>query len=393
MKRFLAFLLTLCLILTLCACGDSKDETPATTPKATEAVEPEVTEPEFTEPEETEPEVTEPEVTEPEVTTEPVILEMVVEEVVEDGENSLEKLSMAGAVASGSIPWMNGDDTCDKAIDGDISTFFDAVENGWLEIDFGGIASFNVIGFSPRNSFLDRMIDGTFYVSNDGVDWTPVYTVESRPAYKMNFAYLDKTYDCRYIRYDIPSGQRDNGENYIANIAEVAIYRTPGSGSEETAADAISEETVLELLKKEYELNRYLFCGYMRCGGNTKGSPEYPGKKLYNCTEEDKDEWSEWEAYVNSICCGEASKAALSSPSIVNIDGQTYSDWDSDPWDPDFSDSFTIALKSSDADKAVYTVTAAALADPAVTKDCEYTFENTPDGWRISSVVGSWSLE
>lgn len=164
-------------------------------------------------------------------------------------------------------------------------------------------------------------------------------------------------------------------------------------GCENKSTGSISEETVLELLKDEYELNLYLSCGYMKCEGGTAGTPEYPEKKFYKCGEEDKDEWSEWEAYVGGIYCGEAAKTALADSSIVNINGMTYSSWDGEPWQPDFSDSFTVTLKSSDADKAVYTVTAAAIEDASVTKDCEYTFENTPDGWRISSVDGKWSLD
>lgn len=62
MKKILALILALCMVLSLAACGDNaKDDTPATTP-APEATEPEVTEPEVT--------TTEPE-TEPVTTTEP----------------------------------------------------------------------------------------------------------------------------------------------------------------------------------------------------------------------------------------------------------------------------------------------------------------------------------
>ena len=69
MKKFLAILLSACMLISLAACSDNGSQ-PNDNPDATQ---PEVTEPEVTEPEVTEPEVTEPEVTEPEVTepTEP----------------------------------------------------------------------------------------------------------------------------------------------------------------------------------------------------------------------------------------------------------------------------------------------------------------------------------
>lgn len=250
MKRFLALLLSLCMILSLAACGDTKDDTPATQPKATEEAEPEVTEPEVTEPEVTEPEVTEPEETEPEV-VEPEVpevefVEPEVEEIVTDGDKNLEKLSMKNVTVTGSTPWNNCNEVCTNAVDGDISTYFDGVANGWMEIDFGGKVKFDVIGYAPRSSFQARMKDGMFYVSDDGDDWTLVYTVESVPAYKINYAYLDQTYECRYIRYDVPSGYRDNGEEYLANIAEVGIYRTVEAEAETEAETEVETEAETE---------------------------------------------------------------------------------------------------------------------------------------------------
>ena len=82
MKKVIAVIFALALILCLAACGNdvpAEETQPKTTvsdatkPEVTqpEVTEPETTEPEFTEPEVTEPDVTEPEVTEPEVTDPP----------------------------------------------------------------------------------------------------------------------------------------------------------------------------------------------------------------------------------------------------------------------------------------------------------------------------------
>ena len=127
-----------------------------------------------------------------------------------------------------------------------------------MEIDFGGLVTFDVIGFCPRTSFQARMVDGMFYVSNDGLDWTMIYTVPEKPAYKMNYVYLEQPVECRYIRYDVPSGHSEaTGEDYLANIAELGIYRTvdavgeesleaPAEGEAETPVDGIQDEAETE---------------------------------------------------------------------------------------------------------------------------------------------------
>lgn len=138
----------------------------------------------------------------------------------------LNKISLDKASVKGTAPWNNGDDTADKVIDGDPQSFFDGVANGWLEIDFGEKLSFNVIGYAPRSGFQGRMVGGKFYGSDNGKVWTLLYEVKASPAAGINYAFLDKEYSYRYLRYDVPSGRADGAaEDYLCNIAEIELYR------------------------------------------------------------------------------------------------------------------------------------------------------------------------
>lgn len=87
---------------------------------------------------------------------------------VEMGDISLEAVPMDNPTVTGSTPWNNGADTADKAVDGDTLTFFDGVEDGWLEIDRGNTAEFDVIAYAPRTGFEGRMTGGKFYGSKNG---------------------------------------------------------------------------------------------------------------------------------------------------------------------------------------------------------------------------------
>ncbi len=126
------------------------------------------------------------------------------------------EVSLAGATVTGSAPWNNGSDVAQKAVDGDINSYFDGVSDGWVEIDFGKETSFSAIGFCPRNGFADRMLGGTFYGSNDGSSWTELYTIGSNPAFEMTYADIGSPKTYRYLRYDVPGG--------LCNIAEIKIY-------------------------------------------------------------------------------------------------------------------------------------------------------------------------
>ncbi len=143
------------------------------------------------------------------------------------------KLVPAGVTGSGS--WKDtASTTCEKAYDGDMSTYFDGLEGGYVTIDLGKPCTIGNIAYCPRESYEARMIDGYFSVSLDGADWTKVYTVETKPAYKMNFTQEFENLQARYVRYEVPTGAPasplNNDSVYLCNVAEIAVYGTTDGG-------------------------------------------------------------------------------------------------------------------------------------------------------------------
>ncbi len=126
------------------------------------------------------------------------------------------EISLADATVTGSDPWNNGADVAQKAVDGDINSYFDGVSDGWIEIDLGKEGAIGAIGFCPRNGFADRMLGGTFYGSNDGKNWDELYTIGSNPKFEMNYADIGGPMMYRYIRYDVPGG--------LCNVAEIKLF-------------------------------------------------------------------------------------------------------------------------------------------------------------------------
>lgn len=133
--------------------------------------------------------------------------------------------------ASGSDAWRNSSNDYSKAFDGDIDTFFDGLESGWVQADLGAVYDIDTIGFSPRRGYEYRCTDGKFLLSADGVNWTEAYTVTNKPVYGMQYiSDLKGDTKARYIRFEIPSGTPANQYNkdnvYNCNIAEIAVYGT-----------------------------------------------------------------------------------------------------------------------------------------------------------------------
>ncbi len=137
------------------------------------------------------------------------------------GEMTLEEISPESAAVTGSTPWNNGADVAAKAFDGDVGTFFDGVEGGWLQIDLGAETEFDVLGFVPRSAYESRMAGGVFQGSNDGKTWEVLYTVDGTPAGGYNYAFMKDGCKYRYIRYSGPEGSAD----FLCNIAEITLYK------------------------------------------------------------------------------------------------------------------------------------------------------------------------
>ena len=77
------------------------------------------------------------------------------------------------------------------------------------------------------------MIDGFISVSADGQNWTKVYTVENKPAYKMNYTDEFENLKARYVRYEVPTGAPTSplskDDVYLCNIAEIAVFGSQGA--------------------------------------------------------------------------------------------------------------------------------------------------------------------
>ena len=134
-----------------------------------------------------------------------------------DGDVEYTKIDVTEDMITSSTPYNNGSDVAAKAFDGNVSTFFDGVENGWIKVDLGERMLIGKIGFAPRSGYESRL-NGTFYGSVDGVVWTLIYQIRSAPMRQTTVDYtkFKSVAAFRYIKYE---NTRD-----CANIAEFEIY-------------------------------------------------------------------------------------------------------------------------------------------------------------------------
>jgi hypothetical protein len=135
--------------------------------------------------------------------------------------------------AFGTAPYAAGSEY-GKATDGDPATFFDAAVavGGYTGIDLGanGAKRISSIVFTPRAGFESRMVGGTFQGSNDGSNYTTLYTVTA--ASSVGATVSVNTYQSyRYLRYV-------GSSNSYCNIAEMAFYSINGTPLTGTAFGA-----------------------------------------------------------------------------------------------------------------------------------------------------------
>ncbi|MBR4201810.1 MAG: discoidin domain-containing protein [Oscillospiraceae bacterium] len=154
--------------------------------------------------------------------------------VISDVKGSIErenKIDLTGKTVTGSNAWHDdAANSCEKAFDGSKSTFFDGVGDGYTQIDLGEVYDFETFGFCPRSGYEPRCIDGMIQVSDDGENWTTVYTIQGEQGYGMHYVKPQTEASGRYVRYTVPSGAPTNGINkdsvYCCNIAEIELYGT-----------------------------------------------------------------------------------------------------------------------------------------------------------------------
>ena len=139
------------------------------------------------------------------------------------------KIDIDASKVTGSNPWKDSADTAQKVFDGNTSTYFDGVGNGWVQADLGGLYNISAIAYSPRSGYEYRCPGGQFFSSADGVNWKEMYKITSVPSFGMHtLTKLQNTEGVRYIKYQVPEGKPDSSINkdsvYCCNIAEIAVY-------------------------------------------------------------------------------------------------------------------------------------------------------------------------
>ncbi len=138
-------------------------------------------------------------------------------------------IDLSNAVLTGTNSWNNTASTSfEKAFDGSIGTYFDGVGGGWVQADLGAVYDITAIGYCPRSGYEYRCPDGMFMVSEDGENWTTVYTITGKPSFGMHYVRPKGAATGRYVRYQVPDGTPNNGYNsdsvYCCNIAEIELY-------------------------------------------------------------------------------------------------------------------------------------------------------------------------
>lgn len=130
--------------------------------------------------------------------------------------------------ADGSNGWSE-DTGYEKALDNNISTYFDGAGGSSITMDLGASKKIGGIGFIPRPkdrySYEERMIGGSFYGSNDKNEWELLCTIDSVPEpnketiiYYNYFNAVESTdYEYRYIKY-VSSKERN------CSVSEINVY-------------------------------------------------------------------------------------------------------------------------------------------------------------------------
>lgn len=142
----------------------------------------------------------------------------------------LEELPLTADMLSGSESWKNDSKTdFTKTVDGDFSTYFDGLGNGYVQIDLGAEYDLSAVGIVPRSGYAYRCVDAVISCSSDGKSWTESYKISNQPFDGLNyFTHLSANRSIRYIRYQTPAGVPNNPYNkdnsYCCNIAEIKVY-------------------------------------------------------------------------------------------------------------------------------------------------------------------------
>ena len=134
------------------------------------------------------------------------------------------QIAIAKNQVTGSAPWNNGTtNVASNVVDNNYGTFFDGVSSGYVTLDLGQETQIGAIAYAPRTGYASRCVGAVISGSNDGENWTDLYTISSTPAEKQDTMvyYTDfKTTGVpsyRYIKYSVDA----NGN---CNLSELKVY-------------------------------------------------------------------------------------------------------------------------------------------------------------------------
>lgn len=135
----------------------------------------------------------------------------------------VEKLT--GTVIGTPGSYGNSGNTIAKVFDGDLGTFYDAIEpsGSWAGLDLGGPMRITSVRFAPRPGWAGRMVGGEFQGSNSPTFASGVVTLHTvgsaPPEGGLTEQAVSESATFRYVRYIGSSGA-------YCNVAEIEFYTT-----------------------------------------------------------------------------------------------------------------------------------------------------------------------
>ncbi len=153
------------------------------------------------------------------------------------------KIDVDASQVTGGKVWNNGTvNTPQTVVDGNYSTFYDGVDDdndvpGHVIIDLGEPKEIAAFSYAPRSGFAGRMVEGVIYGSNDGSDWTPIYTIDSAPAEgKDTMVYYGDFNDGKPVTYQYIKYQRESE----CNLSEFGVWEMASSVESQKTVTAVT---------------------------------------------------------------------------------------------------------------------------------------------------------
>lgn len=144
----------------------------------------------------------------------------------------LDEIPLSTGMVTGSAPWKNDSKySFTNTVDNNLSTYFDGVGNGYVQVDLGSEYDISAVAIAPRSGYAYRCVDAAISFSSDGTNWTQGYKLTNEPFNGLNyFTHLTGNQGVRYVRYQTPQGTPTNPYNkensYCCNLAEIKVYGT-----------------------------------------------------------------------------------------------------------------------------------------------------------------------